>query len=85
MDDRTKLVAEKICEFLAKNNRLDKTIVFCANINHAQRMVQALSELNADMLSKTPNIFAKLPAIKSGKNSDLEEFVMLKMRGIAIQ
>lgn len=81
LDDRTKLVAEKICEFLTKNNRLDKTIIFCANINHAQRMVQALSELNADILKQNPKYIRQITGDQIGKNSDLEEFCDVKNEG----
>ena len=40
LDKRTKLVAAKITEFLKATNRFAKTIVFCENIDHAERMRQ---------------------------------------------
>lgn len=49
LDQRTKLVAEKITEFLKENGRYSKTIVFCVDIEHAERMRQALVELNSDL------------------------------------
>lgn len=52
IDDRTKLVANKITEFLKKTNRMDKTIVFCVDIEHAERMRRALVMENRDMVSK---------------------------------
>ena len=39
---RTELVCQKISDFLKQTNRFDKTIVFCDNIDHAERMRQAL-------------------------------------------
>lgn len=74
LDDRTRLVAERITEFLKKTNRLDKTIVFCANINHAQRMVAELARLNADMMQKNAKYVTQITGDQSGKTADLETF-----------
>ena len=49
LEQRTKLVAKKISEFLKATNRFDKTIVFCENIDHAERMRQALVNENPDL------------------------------------
>nr|WP_242042885.1 DEAD/DEAH box helicase family protein [Aphanizomenon flos-aquae] len=38
LENRDILVAEKITEFLKATNRFDKTIVFCEDIDHAERM-----------------------------------------------
>ncbi len=38
LEQRTELVAAKITEFLKSTNRFAKTIVFCENIDHAERM-----------------------------------------------
>lgn len=74
LDDRTRLVAERISEFLKKTNRLDKTIVFCANINHAQRMVAELSRLNANMLQQNAKYVTQITGDQNGKTADLEAF-----------
>lgn len=74
LDDRTRLVAERITEFLNKTNRLDKTIVFCANINHAQRMVAELARLNADMMQKNAKYVTQITGDQNGKTADLETF-----------
>lgn len=42
IDERTMLVAKKVMEFLVHSNPYDKTIVFCVDIEHAERMRQAL-------------------------------------------
>lgn len=49
IDDRTRMVAKKVTEFLRKTDRYDKTIVFCVDIEHAERMRQALVVENADI------------------------------------
>ena len=48
LEQRTHVVARKISEYLKASNRFDKTIVFCDNIDHAERMRQALVNENAD-------------------------------------
>ena len=52
IDDRTKVVAKKVTEFLNKTDRFSKTIVFCVNIDHAERMRQALINENSDLVRK---------------------------------
>src|SRR3989339_667511 len=42
IDERTKVVAKKISEFLKNTDRMSKTIVFCVDIEHAERMTRAL-------------------------------------------
>lgn len=49
LEKRTELVAAKITEFSKSNDRFSKTIVFCENIDHAERMRQALVNTNADL------------------------------------
>jgi type I restriction enzyme R subunit len=53
LDDRTQLVARKITEFLkTSGDRMQKTIVFCVDEEHAARMRQALVNENADLDAK---------------------------------
>ena len=54
LDKRTELVAQKITEFLKGTDRFDKTIVFCEDIDHAERMRQALVNANADLATENP-------------------------------
>jgi type I restriction enzyme R subunit len=50
IDDRTKLVAKRVSEFLKESgNRYQKTIIFCVDQEHAARMRQALVNENADL------------------------------------
>jgi len=50
IDERTRVVARKVSEYLKGTNRYDKTIVFCVDIEHAQRMRQALINENTDIV-----------------------------------
>ena len=52
LDDRTKLVAQKVTEFLKQSgDRMAKTIIFCVDQEHAARMRQALINENADLVA----------------------------------
>ncbi len=50
IDERTGAVAKKVSEYLRKTNRFDKTIIFCVDIEHAERMRQALANENSDLV-----------------------------------
>jgi len=53
LDDRTKLVAKKVTEFLKESgDRFQKTISFCVDQEHAARMRQALINENADLVAE---------------------------------
>ena len=52
IDERRKLVAQKITEFLKANDRFAKTIVFCIDIEHAEGMRSALANANADLVKQ---------------------------------
>ena len=50
LEKRTKLVAKTVCDYLKKHNcRMDKSIFFCVDQEHAGRMRQALVNENADL------------------------------------
>jgi type I restriction enzyme, R subunit len=51
VEERRKLVAKKITEFLKGSDRFSKTIVFCVDIEHAEGMRKALANANADLVS----------------------------------
>lgn len=51
VEERRKLVAKKITEFLKGSDRFSKTIVFCVDIEHAEGMRRELANANADLVS----------------------------------
>ena len=79
IDERTKLVAKKITEYLKATDRFAKTIVFCVDIDHANRMRQALINENADLVAKYPNYVVKITGddevgkMELGNFTDVEE------------
>ncbi len=74
LDRRTKLVAKKISEFLKQTNRFDKTIVFCENIDHAERMRQALVNENADLAADSRYVMRITGDNEEGK-AELDNFI----------
>jgi type I restriction enzyme R subunit len=74
LEKRTQLVAKKVSEFLKQTNRFDKTIVFCENIDHAERMRQALVNENADLAADTRYVMRITGDNEEGK-AELDNFI----------
>lgn len=55
IDERTNLVAKKIMEYLNNSNAMAKTIVFCVDIEHAERMRQALLKYASEEITRKSN------------------------------
>lgn len=52
VEERRRLVAQKISEYLRGNDRFSKTIVFCIDIEHAEGMRRELVNANADLVAE---------------------------------
>lgn len=59
---RTQTIARHLAEFMNKNSRMDKTIVFCVDQEHASEMRAALSNLNSDLMAKHPDYVCRVTA-----------------------
>ena len=75
IDERTELVAKRITEYLKKNNRFDKTIVFCVDIDHANRMRQALVNENADLVAENSKYVVKITGDDNIGKMELDNFI----------
>lgn len=75
IDERTKLVAKKITEFLKQTDRFDKTIVFCVDIEHAERMRQALVNENADLAAENPKYIMRITGDDNIGKRELDNFI----------
>ena len=75
IDERTKLVAKKITEYLKSTNRYAKTIVFCVDIDHAERMRQALVSLNADLMAVDHRYIMRITGDNDEGKKQLEYFI----------
>ncbi|MBQ5492900.1 MAG: DEAD/DEAH box helicase family protein [Mycoplasmataceae bacterium] len=77
IDERTKLVAKRITDFMQKNDPMAKTIVFCVDIEHAERMRQALvqDERNKKYLQKNENYIVRVTGGKYDKKIITESLI----------
>lgn len=80
LEQRTVLVAKKITEFLKQTNRFDKTIVFCDNIDHAERMRQALANENADLVSANSKYIMRITGDNEEGKMELDNFIFPESR-----
>ncbi len=75
IEPRTKLVAQKVTEFLKGTNRFDKTIVFCEDIDHAERMRQALVNENADLVAQNRRYIMRITGDEPTGKAELDNFI----------
>ena len=75
LEKRTELVAKKITEFLKLTNRHDKAIVFCEDIDHAERMRQALVNENADMIAENTKYIMRITGDENEGKMELDNFI----------
>ena len=57
---RTKAIARHLADFLKKTDRFAKTIIFCADQEHAEEMRMALNNENADLVRRYPDYVARI-------------------------
>jgi len=75
LEERTKVVARKITEFLKATDRYAKTIVFCEDIDHAERMRQALVNENADLVAENPRYVVRITGDNEEGKAELDHFI----------
>lgn len=75
IDDRTKKVAQKVTEFLKKTDRFSKTIVFCIDIDHAERMRQALVNENLDLVRENHKYIMRITGDNAEGKAQLDNFI----------
>jgi len=76
IEARTQLVARKISDFLKNTGRYDKTIVFCENIDHAERMRQYLVNENADLVKENSRYIVRITGDSPEGKAELDNFIM---------
>jgi type I restriction enzyme, R subunit len=75
LEQRTTLVAAKITEFLKATDRFAKTIVFCQNIDHAERMRQALVNANPDLAAANSKYVMRITGDNDEGKAQLDNFI----------
>jgi len=73
--ERSEIVAKKVTEYLKKHNRFDKTIVFCIDIEHAQRMRNALAKENSDLMAENPKYVMQITGDNDEGKRELDNFI----------
>lgn len=75
LERRTQLVAAKITELLKATDRFAKTIVFCENIDHAERMRQSLVNANADLAAANSKYVMRITGDNDEGKAQLDNFI----------
>ena len=75
LQDRIDEVAREITEYLKSTDRMQKTIVFCASEDHAERMRIALVNHNSDMVKENPDYCVRITGSDVYGKSKLDYFI----------
>jgi len=74
IEERTDIVAKKLSEFLKGFDRFAKTIVFCVDIDHAERMRSALQKHNSDLAAANHKYVMQITGDNDEGKRELENF-----------
>jgi type I restriction enzyme R subunit len=75
LEARTQVVAEKITAFLKGTAPFQKTIVFCDDIDHAERMRQALVNLNPERVRENRKYVMRITGDDKEGKAELDNFI----------
>lgn len=75
IDERTEIVAKKTSEFLKGFDRYAKTIIFCVDIDHAERMRAAITNLNADITVSNHKYVMQITGDNEEGKRELDNFI----------
>ncbi len=75
LEKRTETVAKKVTEFLESTDPYQKTIVFCEDIDHAERMRQALVNLNPKRVQENRKYVMRITGDEQEGKAELDNFI----------
>lgn len=75
LEKRTDVVARKVTEFLEQTDPYQKTIVFCEDIDHAERMRQALVNLNPERVKQNRKYVMRITGDEQEGKAELDNFI----------
>jgi type I restriction enzyme R subunit len=75
LEKRSERVAQKITEFLKATDRFTKTILFCEDIDHAERMRQLLANENADLVAENHRYVMRITGDTYEGKAELDNFI----------
>ena len=80
MEDRIREVAHEISSYLKSTDPMAKTIVFCADEDHAERMRVALVNENSEMCQKYPDYVVRITGSDAYGQSKLDYFISVSSK-----
>ena len=75
IDERTDIIAQKVTEYLKGLDRFAKTIIFCVDIDHAERMRNAISKHNADLVAENYKYVMQITGDNDEGKRELDNFI----------
>jgi len=75
IEERIKVVAKTITDFLKENDRYAKTIVFCDTTRHAELMREALINENADIVQENSKYIMRITGDDEEGKNQLDNFI----------
>ncbi|SCA55942.1 Type I restriction enzyme EcoEI R protein [Candidatus Terasakiella magnetica] len=75
IEQRTELVAQKVAEFLKQTNPYDKTIIFCEDIDHAERMRQAITNCLPELVNENHRYVMRITGDNEEGKAELDNFI----------
>jgi len=75
IDERTRLVAGKVMQFLRKTDLFSKTIIFCVDIEHAERMRQAIVNEAPQQVLENEKFVMRITGDEEQGKRELDNFI----------
>jgi len=76
LEQRAQTVAKMVSDYMKSNNsRMAKAIFFCVDIDHAERMRQALVNENSDMVTKNSKYVMRITGDNEEGKAELDNFI----------
>lgn len=75
LNQRTKLVAERVIKFLRATDPMSKTIIFCEDIDHAERMRKAIVNAAGKLAQDNPKYVMRITGDSVEGKAQLDNFI----------
>ncbi|WP_395644612.1 EcoAI/FtnUII family type I restriction enzme subunit R [Terricaulis sp.] len=75
LNKRTTLVAERVMQFLRATDPMSKTIIFCEDIDHAERMRKAIVNAAGDLARNNSKYVMRITGDSAEGKAELDRFI----------
>ena len=75
LERRTEAVANKVAEYLSQTDPYDKTIIFCEDIDHAERMRQAIVNACPERVKENHRYVMRITGDNDEGKAELDNFI----------